>query len=88
MQWLFRFSADPVTADYRMPMELKAIRLMDIENHFERQPRRKGDIKRRKLSPRNPVEGGWPIEMPSVRVRTWRKKSTLASRIRDSDDCR
>jgi len=63
-------------------MELKADRLMVIENHFTRQLRRKGDIKRRKWNPRNSVEGGCPIEMPPFRVRTYAKKSTVASRIR------
>jgi hypothetical protein len=48
MQWLFHFSADPVTAVYRTPMELKAVRLMVIENQFSRQLRREGDINRRK----------------------------------------
>jgi len=48
MQWLFRYLVDPVTASYRKPMELKAIRLMVIENQFSRRLRRTGDIKWRK----------------------------------------
>jgi len=55
---------------YRIPMELKAIRLLVIENQFTRQLRRKGDIKRRKWNQRNSVAGGWPFEKPFFRVRT------------------